>query len=164
MAKGDPLPSLKFEKEAWAAGALWVAGVDEVGCGPLAGPVAAGVVALPAGKRFRWYSRVRDSKVLSERARDELAPLIRVNAVSPGNVPVATLAKIHSGELPPLWPVDSSVTGLMGPLMRQRSTNIPLGRTGTPDDIAHAVLFLCSAAATYITGQNLTVDGGWTLV
>ena len=37
MAKGDPLPSLKFEKEAWAAGALWVAGVDEVGCGPLAG-------------------------------------------------------------------------------------------------------------------------------
>lgn len=79
MAKGDPLPSLKFEKEAWAAGALWVAGVDEVGCGPLAGPVAAGVVALPAGKRFRWYSRVRDSKVLSERARDELAPLIRAS-------------------------------------------------------------------------------------
>ncbi len=95
----------------------------------------------------------------------DLAPHgIRVNAVSPGNVPVPTLDKIHRGELPPLWPVNSSKTGLMGPMMRQRSNNIPLGRKGTPDEIAHAVLFLCSAAATYVTGQNLTVDGGWTLV
>ena len=95
----------------------------------------------------------------------DLAPHgIRVNAVSPGNIPVATLAKIHSGELPPLWPVDSSPTGLMGPLMKMRSKNIPLGRTGTPAEIAHAVLFLCSPAAAYVTGQNLTVDGGWTLV
>ena len=52
----------------------------------------------------------------------------------------------------------------MGPMMKQRSKNIPLGRTGTPDEIAHAVLFLCSSAASYITGQNVTVDGGWTLV
>ena len=95
----------------------------------------------------------------------DLAPHgIRVNAVSPGNIPVATLARIHSGELPPLWPVDSSPTGLMGPLMKMRSKNIPLGRTGTPAEIAHAVLFLCSPAAAYVTGQNLTVDGGWTLV
>jgi NAD(P)-dependent dehydrogenase (short-subunit alcohol dehydrogenase family) len=95
----------------------------------------------------------------------DLAPHgIRVNAVSPGNVPVPTLDKIHRGELPPLWPVNSSKTGLMGPMMKQRSNNIPLGRKGTPDEMAHAVLFLCSAAAAYMTGQNLTVDGGWTLV
>jgi ribonuclease HII len=72
-----PVPSLRFEKEAWNAGATWVAGVDEVGCGPIAGPVAAGAVALPAGRRFRWYSQVRDSKVLPERARDELSAKIR---------------------------------------------------------------------------------------
>ena len=71
-----PIPSLKFEKEAWNAGAYWVAGVDEVGVGPLAGPVAAAVVALPAGQRFRWYSAVRDSKVLSEVQRLDLAPKI----------------------------------------------------------------------------------------
>ena len=74
-----PIPSLRFEKEAWNAGATWVAGVDEVGCGPIAGPVAAGAVALPAGKRFRWYSQVRDSKVLPERARDELSAKIRAS-------------------------------------------------------------------------------------
>ena len=95
----------------------------------------------------------------------DLAPHgIRVNGVNPGNIPVGTLRKIHSGDLPPLWPVNSSPTGLMGPMMKQRSKNIPLGRTGTPDEIAHAVLFLCSSAAAYVTGHTLTVDGGWTLV
>lgn len=72
-----PVPSLRFEKEAWSTGAVWVAGVDEVGCGPIAGPVAAGVVALKDGKRFRWYSHVRDSKVLPEKTRDELSAKIR---------------------------------------------------------------------------------------
>ena len=95
----------------------------------------------------------------------DLAPHgIRVNDVAPGNVPVPTLDKIHSGELPPLWPTDSSTSGLMGPLMRQRSANIPLGRKGTPADIAHAVLYLCSPMADYITGHSLVVDGGWTLI
>ena len=95
----------------------------------------------------------------------DLAPhQIRVNGVAPGNIPVPTLRKIHSGELPPLWPSPSAVTGLMGPMMRQRTANIPLGRTGTPDDIAHAVLFLCSAAASYVTGHTIVVDGGWVLV
>ncbi len=95
----------------------------------------------------------------------DLAPHgIRVNAVSPGVVPVPTLDKMHAGEIPPLWPTDPSVSGLMGPLMKQRSSNVPLGRKGTPQDIAHAVLFLVSEAASYVTGQNLAVDGGWTLI
>jgi NAD(P)-dependent dehydrogenase (short-subunit alcohol dehydrogenase family) len=95
----------------------------------------------------------------------DLAPHgIRVNDVAPGNVPVPTLDRIHSGELPPLWPADSSTSGLMGPLMRQRSANIPLGRKGTPADIGHAVLYLCSPMADYVTGHSLVVDGGWTLI
>jgi 2-deoxy-D-gluconate 3-dehydrogenase len=95
----------------------------------------------------------------------DLAPHgIRVNDVAPGNVPVPTLDKIHAGELPPLWPQASSRSGLMGPLMRQRSANIPVGRKGTPADIGHAVLFLCSVMADYVTGHTLVVDGGWTLV
>ncbi len=95
----------------------------------------------------------------------DLAPHgIRVNAVSPGVVPVPTLERMHAGEIEPLWPENPSTSGLMGPLMAQRSSNVPLGRKGTPADIAHAVLFLVSDAAGYVTGQNLTVDGGWTLV
>ena len=41
---------------------------------------------------------------------------------------------------------------------------IPAGRLGTPEDVAEAVLFLCSDEAAYITGQTLPVDGGLALV
>ncbi|WP_322795387.1 ribonuclease HII [Tepidiforma sp.] len=78
-ATGTPVPSLRFEREAWRCGAAWVAGVDEVGVGPLAGPVTAGVVALPRGRRFAWYAEVRDSKVLSEAARERLAAQVQAS-------------------------------------------------------------------------------------
>ncbi len=42
-------------------------------------------------------------------------------------------------------------------------TRTPLKRWGTPEDMAGAVLFLCSAQASFITGQTLTLDGGYTL-
>lgn len=38
----------------------------------------------------------------------------------------------------------------------------PLGRIGDPDEIAQAVMWLCSDAASFVTGQALAVDGGWT--
>ena len=95
----------------------------------------------------------------------DLAPHgIRVNGVAPGYFLVPTLRRIHSGELPPLWPAEPSVSGLMGPLMQQRSRHIPLGRGGDPQEVARAVLFLATEASSYVTGQTLVVDGGWTLV
>ena len=94
----------------------------------------------------------------------DLAPHgIRVNAVSPGVVSVPTLNKMNAGEIEHFWPKSPSLSGLMGPLMRQRSSHVPLGRKATPQDIGHAVHFLVSDAASYVTGQNLLVDGGWTL-
>lgn len=44
---------------------------------------------------------------------------------------------------------------------RQMLTQIPLGRFAEPQEIAHAIVFLCSDLATYITGQTLHVNGGW---
>jgi 2-keto-3-deoxy-L-fuconate dehydrogenase len=38
----------------------------------------------------------------------------------------------------------------------------PIGRLGTPDDIAHLVLYLCSSEAGFVTGSVVTIDGGWT--
>jgi ribonuclease HII len=67
---------LKFERQAWRSGAVLVAGVDEVGVGPLAGPVAAGVVVLEPGRKLPWFSRVRDSKVLTAAMREALAEQI----------------------------------------------------------------------------------------
>jgi NAD(P)-dependent dehydrogenase (short-subunit alcohol dehydrogenase family) len=77
----------------------------------------------------------------------ELAPRgIRVNAVSPG--PVATEAF-------------REVLGVADQLEQLQAT-IPLGRLGTPDDIAAAVVFMASPAASWVTGQNLLVAGGRT--
>ncbi len=79
-------PSFRPERTVWGEGALLIAGVDEVGRGPLAGPVAAGAVILPSGVRaagrYRFLRHVNDSKKLSPEAREELAPLIWEHAVA----------------------------------------------------------------------------------
>lgn len=67
---------------------------------------------------------------------------IRVNCVSPGGI-----------------------ANNQNPVFVQRyEAKTPLGRMGTPRDIAGAVVFLASDAAAYVTGHNLVVDGGWTAV
>src|SRR5439155_4472464 len=70
---------LRFERALWATGVVRVAGVDEAGMSPLAGPVAAGAVIFPAGFRLPG---VDDSKKLDAKERERLAPLIRENALA----------------------------------------------------------------------------------
>ena len=71
--------ALNFEKQAWAAGATLVAGVDEVGRGSLFGPVVAAAVILNPAHRIRG---LRDSKLLPAERREELALLIRQHSIA----------------------------------------------------------------------------------
>jgi 7-alpha-hydroxysteroid dehydrogenase len=74
----------------------------------------------------------------------DLAPDIRVNAVSPGAVMTTALARFVAAR-----------GGAEDALER-----VPLGRLAEPEDVAHAVRFLCSPAAAYVTGVVLPVEGG----
>ena len=69
---------------------------------------------------------------------------IRVNCVAPGPVDTAMAALVHSADIRTSY-----------------HDAIPLNRYGTVHEIAHAVAFLCSDAASYINGQTLAVDGGF---
>ncbi len=69
---------LRYELELWENGVVYVAGVDEAGMAPLAGPVVAGACVLPRDYRPRG---IDDSKRLDERERDRLAADIRRNAI-----------------------------------------------------------------------------------
>jgi len=70
-----------FEAQCYARGFKSVAGLDEVGRGPLAGPVVAAAVILPRGF---VHAEIKDSKLLSPKQRDRLAPMIQQQAVSWG--------------------------------------------------------------------------------
>ena len=76
----------------------------------------------------------------------ELAPRgIRVNAVAPGPIPTEVLMEAF---------------GLTEETLPAVAATVPLGRLGDPDDIAAAVVYLASPAASWVTGQVLTVSGG----
>jgi NAD(P)-dependent dehydrogenase (short-subunit alcohol dehydrogenase family) len=77
---------------------------------------------------------------------------IRVNAVSPGATDTPGLSELLA----------SSETGQQR--LQMISNSVPLGRLGTPDEIAKAVVFLASDDSSYITGTELFVDGGFAQV
>jgi 3alpha(or 20beta)-hydroxysteroid dehydrogenase len=128
--------------------------------GPVFGMQAVGRVMASAGRgaivnicsttsirATTMYSAYSASKAallsLTKVAAMELGPLgVRVNAVLPGGV--NTDMTVGAGAEPAFY------------------RTLPLGRMGTPSDVAAAAAFLASDAAPYCTGTEILVDGGWT--
>ncbi|MDE6550807.1 MAG: ribonuclease HII [Clostridia bacterium] len=77
----DAIDRLKYEKELLAKGYRYIAGVDEVGRGPLAGPVTVCAVIMPLNQED-IIEGVNDSKKLSARRREQLCPLIMSKAIA----------------------------------------------------------------------------------
>ena len=80
-------------------------------------------------------------------ASDYAAENIRVNAIAPGYIETDMT---NGGLADPDW----------GPVWRQMT---PMGRAGLVDEIAAGALYLCSPASSYVTGEVLVIDGGYTL-
>ena len=74
---------------------------------------------------------------------------IRVNAICPGMIATAM--------------TDQMVAAGQGEALKAMEKSIPMGRVGRPEEIASAVLWLCSDAASYVTGQSISVDGGFVM-
>ena len=100
----------------------------------------------PSGiKNFSLYAGAKSAlEGITKSLAKELAPEIRVNAISPGAI---------------LWPEDEDLTEDQ---QKERLTKVPLGRIGSPEDISSLAVFL--ANAEYITGQVIKVDGGRSII
>ena len=102
------------------------------------------VAARYAQKHFSAYSAAKAAlNQMTRNLAQDFGPEVRINAVEPGTIETEALAPY------------------LTPERRERMVgSTPLGRLGQPEDIAAAVLFLCSPAAAWITGKVLGVDGG----
>ena len=103
-----------------------------------------GVIGVP---NFASYTAAKGGVVALTRtaAMEYGAQGIRVNCVSPGLILTDLLAEV---------PQDT---------LQQMEASVPLKRGGKPEEVAKAVVWLCSDDASYITGHNLVIDGGYTV-
>ena len=78
----------------------------------------------------------------------EWAPLVRVNAIAPTAIPSGMTKDLFANQ----------------DYVQNKTASIPLKRTGTEEDIVHAVMFLASSASGLVTGHTLMMDGGLSLI
>ena len=76
---------------------------------------------------------------------------IRVNSIHPGFI-----------ETPMISPFLTAEAGKTNPMLEYILTHTPMGRVGRPEEVANAIAFLASDEASYMTGSEIYVDGGWT--
>jgi len=115
------------------------------------------VAGLRGSPGLAGYSATKGGvRLLAKSAAVELAAdKIRVNSVHPGVIATPIWGKLPSGSL------NARRNAAIDP-RELAATVVPLVRAGEAQDIANGVLFLCSDASNYITGQELVIDGGMT--
>ncbi len=119
--------------------AAWRAGMSSGGA--VLNIASVGGLSVEGG--IGWYNVTKAAVVhLTRQLAGELGPAVRVNALAPG------LVRTRFARA--LW--EPGEAGL--------SRRLPLRRIGEPEDVAASALFLCSDAASWITGATLVVDGG----
>lgn len=115
----------------------------DAGCGAVVNISSA--MGRTQGRGFLAYGTAKAALAHYTRlAATDLAPRIRVNAVAVGSVATSALDVVLTDDA----------------LRRTMEQTTPLKRIGDPEDIAAAVVYLCSPAAGYVTGKVLEVDGG----
>lgn len=125
MAGPSKDPTLDLEREWFAAGAPLVIGIDEVGRGAIAGPVAVGVHAVRAGTES-FPEGLRDSKLISQKKREAIAA--GIDGFGPGAVGFATALEID----------EHGITAMLGASARRAL--LALHESGV--DVAGAVILL----------------------
>lgn len=110
----------------------------------------ASIVATKGSEAFSVYSASKAAVRSFARTwtMDLRSRRIRVNAISPGYIPT------------PGYVTNLGYTQTQVDQLATSAPNVPMGRGGTPDEVARAVTFLASEDASYITGIELFVDGG----
>lgn len=111
-----------------------------VNCSSVAGLVGFAGIPAYAASKHGVVGLTRNAALEYAQAK------IRVNAVCPGAIETPMLERLMTGGVP-----RESIVATE-----------PVGRLGRPEEIAAAALWLCSPAASFVTGQAIAVDGGWT--
>jgi NAD(P)-dependent dehydrogenase (short-subunit alcohol dehydrogenase family) len=146
LSQSDPVRSERF----WRVHILGVqSGIKEAARHMTAGGAIVNISSITAVRGFMNWGEYAATKAgiisLTQTAAVELGPAgIRVNCVAPGIIDTP----LAMDEAPDM-------------VARNAAVFTQLGRIGRPDELAAAVHFLASGDASYITGQTLLVDGGW---
>jgi NAD(P)-dependent dehydrogenase (short-subunit alcohol dehydrogenase family) len=156
-AGGSPIqaPLTELPREEWDATlalnltAVWVCSVVAVKHMREGGRIV-NIASLAGHGPFPGSGHYAAAKAavinLSQTLAAEVGPKVRVNVVSPGAVPteiMMTALKLKQDDLPAL----------------EKALRLPLRRLGTPEDLGAAVLFFCSPASSWVTGQVIKVSG-----